>query len=95
MKFSRGRQRPVVRISSEVHGPLATYRISDNGVGFDMAYSGKIFEVFQRLHGMTEFEGTGVGLALVHRIITRHGGDLQAVGAVEEGATITFTLPAA
>ncbi len=95
VKFSRGRQRPVVRISSEVHGPLATYRISDNGVGFDMAYSGKIFEVFQRLHGMTEFEGTGVGLALVHRIITRHGGDLQAVGAVEEGATITFTLPAA
>lgn len=95
VKFSRGRSPAVVRISSELHGPNVTYRVSDNGVGFDPAYSGRIFEVFQRLHGTTEFEGTGVGLALVHRIITRHGGVIQAVGAVEKGATITFTLPAA
>jgi PAS domain S-box-containing protein len=95
VKFSKGREHPIIRIVGEVDGNLAVYRISDNGVGFDMAYAGKLFGVFQRLHGMNEFEGTGVGLALVHRIVTRHGGDVSAVGAVGDGATFTFSFPAA
>jgi signal transduction histidine kinase len=93
VKFSRGRERPEIRVSGEVDGKRAIYRVSDNGVGFDMAYKGKLFGVFERLHGVSEFEGTGVGLALVHRIVTRHGGDISAVGEVNGGATFTFSLP--
>jgi PAS domain S-box-containing protein len=94
VKYSARQERPVVRVSSEVDGDRAVYRVSDNGIGFDMASVGKLFGVFQRLHGPDEFEGTGIGLALVRRVVDRLGGGVAAEGAMGKGATFTFWLPA-
>jgi two-component system sensor histidine kinase/response regulator len=93
-KYSRVKQKPEIQINSQKINNEITYSIKDNGAGFDMRYADKLFGVFQRLHKMTEYEGTGVGLALVQQIITRHGGRVWAEAEVDKGATFYFTLPA-
>ena len=95
IKFTSEREVSKIEIGSLTFNDdgAITYYIKDNGAGFDMKYVDKLFGVFQRLHTNEEFEGTGVGLALVQRIVNRHGGKAWAEGRVDEGATIFFTLP--
>ncbi|MBJ6750408.1 PAS domain-containing protein [Geomonas sp. Red421] len=91
-KYSSVRERARIELGSSLHEEGEAFFIKDNGVGFDMAYRDKLFGAFQRLHG-AEFEGTGIGLATVKRIVERHGGSVWAQGVVDEGATVYFTLP--
>jgi len=91
-KFTSKRVDARIEFGTREDGGRTVYFVRDNGVGFDMAYAGKLFEAFQRLHSTVEFPGTGIGLATVQRIVHRHGGSVRAEGAPGEGATFSFTL---
>jgi light-regulated signal transduction histidine kinase (bacteriophytochrome) len=94
IKYTGPKGAAQIEIGGRLEGEENLYYVKDNGVGFDMKYADKLFGVFQRLHTDEEFEGTGVGLALVQRIIQRHGGRVWAEGKVAEGAIVHFSLPA-
>ncbi|MGO8916829.1 MAG: sensor histidine kinase [Stellaceae bacterium] len=93
IKFSRSKETAMIKVGGSIEGDEAVYYVKDNGVGFDMQYAGKLFGVFQRLVEREEYSGSGIGLAIVKRIITHHGGRVWAEGKVKEGATFYFTIP--
>ena len=92
-KFTGKRPRARIEFGVAREAGEPVYFVRDDGAGFDMAYSEKLFQTFQRLHSNDEFPGTGIGLTIAQRIVKRHGGRIWAEGAVDRGATIFFTLP--
>jgi two-component system sensor kinase len=92
-KFTAPKEERIIEVGSENGKNEVIYYVKDNGVGFDMKYMDKLFGLFQRLHGTGEFEGTGVGLSIVQRVIRRHGGTVWGEGKLNEGATFYFSIP--
>lgn len=93
VKYSRTKEKPIIEIGSFKDGKNIVDYVKNNGDGFDMKYANKLFAVFQRLHSENEFEGTGIGLAIAHKIVTRHGGKIWANSKKDEGADFYFSLP--
>jgi two-component system sensor kinase len=92
-KYTRGREKRRIVVSGSPRGDVNVYAVSDNGVGFDDRHASKLFGAFERLHPSDRFEGAGIGLAIVARIVQRHGGRVWAEGRPEQGATFFFSLP--
>lgn len=92
-KFTRTREEAVIEVRASEEDGFTVISVRDNGVGFDMAYAGRLFRIFQRLHEQSEFEGTGVGLAMADRIMRRHGGRIRMEGKVNEGAEVFLYFP--
>lgn len=94
VKYSRKTENAVIEIGSETDGDMVIYHVRDNGAGFDMTYYDQLFEAFKRLHSGRDYEGSGIGLSIVHKIVTRHGGEVWAESEVGHGSTFYFSLPA-
>lgn len=93
VKVSPAESETVIELSGAATDTENIYQVKDYGIGFDMQYVDKLFKVFERVHPTAQYEGSGIGLAIVKRIVTRHGGWVRAEGKVNEGATIHFALP--
>jgi light-regulated signal transduction histidine kinase (bacteriophytochrome) len=95
IKYSAKKDQPLIKVGAIPRDGSVTIYVRDNGAGFDMKYYDRLFGAFQRLHGISEFEGTGLGLMLTKKIIERHNGEVWAEGKVGEGASFYFSLPSA